>query len=476
MKVRVPSRIAATFASVLLLAHCAQVPVRDDTGRVPMSDRQEVQMGAQAHLAVLKEYARLEQPALQAYVDGVGLQVARQSPRAGLQWHFTVLDSADVNAFSLPGGYVYLTRGILAYLNSEAQLAAVIAHEVGHVSARHGVHQLGTPAAATLESVLEPEAENPTVASMLQRLAPAWASGYGREQEAEAGRLGAGYLAGAGYPPQAMVDTLRALKNQAAAGVSPRGARPPHPYHATFDAGPDDAPLAQAVARANRDAAATPREGRDDYLQRLAGIDFGDSPDQGVLRNNLLLHERLGLAIQFPPGWQVHNRADRVVATNPAGDALLELQAGPKRGRPLDTLQKGVKLDAGARFDSGSLGGLPAAFAAGSQAGRPMVVAAVVLDGAQYLIAGMTRDKSAYERERSALRAAINSFHAITPAEKKSARTYSLQLTPSRPGQTLADLARQSPLGAGAELQLRLINGLYPSGEPKPGELVKIVQ
>jgi predicted Zn-dependent protease len=105
-----------------------------------------------------------------------------------------------------------------------------------------------------------------------------------------------------------------------------------------------------------------------------------------------------------------------------------------------------------------------------------VVVAAVMFNGTQYLIAGIARDKPAYERERSALRAAINSFRAITPAERKAARPYRLQLVTAQPGMTVVSLAWQSPLGADAESQLRLMNDLYPNGEPMPGQLLKIVQ
>lgn len=105
-----------------------------------------------------------------------------------------------------------------------------------------------------------------------------------------------------------------------------------------------------------------------------------------------------------------------------------------------------------------------------------MVAAAVVFSGTQYLLAGMTQDKTAYDRERSALRAAINSFRAITPAEKQAARPYVLQLVTAQPGLTMAGLARKSPLGAEAESRLRLMNDLYPNGEPQPGQLLKIVR
>ena len=468
-------RIVVAIAGVLLLSHCAQVPLDGSEVSEPLPSQDEIALGVEAHQAVLQEYALVDDPALQAYVDAVGQRLARQSPRANLAWHFTVIDSPDVNAFSLPDGHVYMTRGILPYLNSEAELAAVIGHEIGHVTARHGLRQRDTPASAGLGSVLDPDADTQADAPLLRTLAKARVTGYGREHELEADRLGAGYLASSGYAPQAMIDAIGALENQATASRA-RGVSS-GTYHGIHGSQPkDDARRRRLVGQAGASTAAQPSPGGGGYLHKLVGLPVGDSPAQGVLRNNLPLHERLGLALQFPPGWQVHNRRDRVVATNPEGDALLELQAGPRRGRPLDTLQRGVRLDAGARYDSGRLGGFPAAFAAGAQAGKPVVVAAVAFNGSQYLIAGMTRDKPAYERERSALRAAINSFHAITPAEKKAARTYTLQLVTARPGQTMADLARQSPLGADAERQLRLMNGLYPNGEPEPGRLLKIVQ
>jgi predicted Zn-dependent protease len=480
---RVFRRIAVISFGALALTHCAQNPVTGDKDFVLMSEQQEIQMGAQAHQDVLKEYAALDNPGLQAYVNGVGQRLAKQSHRPNLQWHFTVVDSPDVNAFALPGGYVYITRGIMAYLNSEAELAGVVGHEIGHVTARHGVRQQSTATAvglgAVLGSILVPGMNNQAGASLLQTLAQAWTSGYGREHELESDRLGAQYLAKTGYNPQAMIEVIGVLKNQElfAAEQAKRDGRKPRTYHGTFDSHPsNDARLKQVVGEAGKYTVANPRDGRGEYLQKMAGVYFGDSPEQGVIRGNALLHEKLGLAIQFPPGWRVQNRPDRVLALSPKGDALVELQQGPKSDKPLDTLKKGLKLDAGARYDSGNLSGYPAAFVAGAQQGKPVVVAAVVFNGTQYLIAGMAKDKPVYDRERSTLRASINSFRAITPAEKLAARPHVLQLITAQAGTTMAGLARQSPLGADAESQLRLMNDLYPSGEPKPGQLLKIVQ
>ncbi|OZA31294.1 MAG: peptidase M48 Ste24p, partial [Hydrogenophilales bacterium 17-61-9] len=212
---RVFRRIAVTVLGALALTHCAQNPVTGDKDFVLMSGQQEIQMGAQAHQDVLKEYAALNNPVLQAYVDEVGQRLAKQSHRPDLKWHFTVVDSPDVNAFALPGGYVYLTRGIMAYLNSEAELAGVVGHEIGHVTARHGVRQQSASTAAgvgaVLGSILAPGMNNQAGASLLQTLAQSWTAGYGREHELESDRLGAQYLAKAGYNPQAMIAVIGVL-------------------------------------------------------------------------------------------------------------------------------------------------------------------------------------------------------------------------------------------------------------------------
>ena len=181
MNFRIFRRTAGIALGALALTHCAQNPVTGDKDFVLMSEPQEIQMGAQAHLDVLKEVAALDNPGLQAYVDVVGQRLAKLSHRPNLHWHFTVVDSPDVNAFALPGGYVYITRGLMAYLNSEAELAGVVGHEIGHVTARHGVRQQSTSTAAglgaVLGSILVPGLGNQAGATLLQTLAQSWTAG-----------------------------------------------------------------------------------------------------------------------------------------------------------------------------------------------------------------------------------------------------------------------------------------------------------
>ncbi|NWG38570.1 MAG: M48 family metalloprotease [Hydrogenophilaceae bacterium] len=480
---RVVRRIAIAVAGALLLTHCAKNPVSGDKDFVLMSEQQEIQMGAQAHKDVLQEYGVLDNPQLQAYVTRVGKALAAKSHRPHLDWHFTVVDSPEVNAFALPGGYIYITRGIMAYLNSEAELAGVMGHEIGHVTARHGVRQQSAATAAglgaILGSILIPGMDNQAGATLLQQLTQSLVAGYGREHELESDRLGAEYLAKTAYNPQAMVEVIGVLKNQELYDIelAKKEGREPRRYHGLFDTHPsNDTRLKQVVGEANKYKVANPREGREEFIQAMNGVYFGDSPDQGVIRSNALLHEKLGIAVQFPQGWRVQNQSDRVVAINPQSTAMVELKQGPKNAQPIDTLQKNLKLDKGARYEEGSINGNPAAFAAGAKQGKPVLVAAINFNNAQYLLAGMAKDGATYNQNRNAMKSSINSFRALSQQERNLARPHVIRVIQAQPGMTMASLAMQSPLGASAEPQLRLMNDLYPSGEPKPGQLIKIVQ
>lgn len=476
-------RVVVALSGALLLTHCAQNPVTGDKDFVLMSEQQEIQQGAQAHKEVLREYGRVDDKRLQAYVSRVGKRLAAKSHRPNLDWHFTVVDSPQVNAFALPGGYVYVTRGIMAYLNSEAELAGVVGHEIGHVTARHGVRQQSAATVvglgAILGSVLVPGLDSQAGSSLLQAIGQSLVAGYGREHELEADRLGAEYLARAGYNPQAMVEVIGVLKNQERYDIelAREEGREPRRYHGLFDTHPsNDARLQQVVGEANKYQVAKPLENREAYLEVMDGVYFGDSPDQGVIRHNALLHQKLGIAVQFPRGWRVQNQPERVVAVNPQGSALVELRAGPKNARPMDTLRKGLKLDPGARFESGSINGNPAAFAAGALQGKPVLAAAISHDGAQYLLAALARDAGAYNQNRNEMRAAINSFHSLTAEERKQAQPHVIRVIEAGAGTSMAQLAARSPLGKSAEAQLRLMNDLYPAGEPRPGQMIKVVQ
>ncbi|HSS63365.1 MAG TPA: M48 family metalloprotease, partial [Gammaproteobacteria bacterium] len=200
------------------LSACAQNPVTGQSDFVLMDESRELALGRQAHDQILKQYGRYEDRGLQSYVQQVGERLARRSHRADLVYRFTVLDSEEVNAFALPGGYIYITRGMLAMLNSEAELAAVLGHEIGHVTARHSVRQYSAQQAAglgyTVGAIFLPELRTAAAQNVYSLFGGALIRGYGREHELEADGLGAEYLARTGYDPDAMLQVIRVLKAQ----------------------------------------------------------------------------------------------------------------------------------------------------------------------------------------------------------------------------------------------------------------------
>ncbi len=229
--IRRPRRLTlySAFTAVLMLAACgSQVvnPVSGKAERSVMDEQTEVTEGAKAHQGVLQEYGALANPLLQAYVNDIGQRLAKLSHRNQLKWTFTVLDSPEVNAFALPGGYVYVTRGIMAYLDSEAELAGVIGHEIGHVTARHGAQRatrqqnagIGVLAATVLGVLIEGATGVQGAAQAASQIGQSVAAGtvarYSRDQESQADLLGAEYLARNGYNPRNMIDVIAVLKRQ----------------------------------------------------------------------------------------------------------------------------------------------------------------------------------------------------------------------------------------------------------------------
>jgi predicted Zn-dependent protease len=504
---RWPAWLAA--AAALLLTACASVtnPVTGQRELTVMDEREEIAAGAKAHAEVLKEYGVLDAPALQAYVKEVGGKLAAQSHRAGLTWTFTVLDSPEINAFALPGGYVYVTRGIMAYLESEADLAGVLGHEIGHVTARHGAQRatrqsIGGAAvlgATVLGAVLEAATGVRGVARAAGDAAQAGAAGfiasYSREQELQADQLGAEYLARTSYDPTNMIDVIQVLKDQeryAADAARAAGRAPPAAGGNWLASHPSsDQRLADIRNVATLLAASRPGgwadDGRERYLKAIAGLTFGDGREHGVVRGRHFFHEVLGIALTAPAGFRIGNESDQLRFVNPAGDAALVMRLVPpavlqKTGREHEAIFKQALGATAGRSEKLSLGGLPATAFVGQRRdaqGNTGPLEAMLVDGPGgnvYLLGRVARSAEAMDRTRAALREAEASFRPLSAAERAQARPWRLKLVPF-PAGGFAQLARGSPLPELAEQQLRLLNGVYGGhAEPRVGQLVKIVE
>lgn len=483
-----------------LLAACGTAvmnPVSGETELSAMSEADEVAQGQQGHQQVLQEYGAYNNPAVQTYVNALGQRLAAQSHRANLQWHFTVLDSPEINAFALPGGYVYVTRGIMAYMESEADLAGVIGHEIGHVTARHGAQRatrqqqagLGVFAASVLGAVLESQGvvgAGQMAGQVSQNVAAGLIASYGREQELQADVLGAEYLARNRYDPHNMVDVISVLKSQerfaadqakaeGKAAATGAGWLASHPSN--------DQRLQQIRQTAAQYDAKTQYgdEGRERYLKVIAGMSFGESADQGLVRGRNFYHTGLGIALTAPEGWRVQNGATQLALLNPAGDAALLLKpVPPSAGKThAEVLRNGFKPTHG-KSEPTSINGLQATRFTGVRQdaqGQTLALEVTLVsgpDGKIYVLQPAAKDAATLQANRATLRQAEGSFRALTAQDRAAAKAWALRLQ-AFPKGGFAELAKRSALPQ-AEQQLRLINGVYGGGEPKPGQLVKVVE
>jgi len=473
-----------------LLSGCATNPVTGKTDVVTISESQEVEIGRKMHPQILQQYGRYADEGLQGYVNDIGQRIAAKSHRPGLQYTFTVLDSEEVNAFALPGGYVYITRGIMAYLNSEAEIAAVLGHEVGHVTARHAVRQQSGAAAAgigaTLVAVLTGSGD---LASLANMAGQALVRGYGRDMELEADSIGAEYLARLGYDPDAMIDVVRLLKNQEMLEVqmARQEGREPRIYHGVFSTHPDNDTRLKEVVSSARAAGGggEPRpDGREAYLKRIEGLPLGPSREQGVVRGSRFYHGTLGMTVAFPSGWSVQNLPTKVVGTTPQKDAVLQVDAAapPPGAQPGEFLARslpGVPLSGGEDLEVNGLRGYTAiardvALPWGNRG--PARFAVIYYKGLAYRFMGATRLNSAFSQTDPLFLSSIKTFRRLRDNEFALAEPNRIRVVKAAPGTSIEALASRSPIEKYPVERLRLLNDLYPDREPAPGQWVKTVQ
>lgn len=476
-------RALSVLALLAALAGCAVNPATGRTDFVMMSEAQELALGRDAHRQILQQYPRYADEALQAYVQHVGERVARHSHRGQLDYHFTVIDSPDINAFALPGGYIYIHRGLMAYLGSEAELAAVLGHEVGHVTARHGVRQQSQSTAwGILGQAVAMGTGVGAAADVTGALGTAVVRGYGRDMELEADGLGAQYLARGGYDPQAMIEVVRVLKAQedfARDQAARRGEQQPAGgYHGLFDTHPDnDRRLQQVIGPAQALVAGQQEVNREAFLQRLEGLPFGDSAQSGIRRGERFYHRDLDFTLTFAKGWSIVNQPEVLIGHSPDEQLFvaMTLEDNP-RGRDAASLLRqrigAARLRDGAPLQQAGLQGYT-----GPIDGPTPRRAAVILKGDKaYLFVGAVKGRAATVEDDALFVAAINSFRPLQPAERTLAEPLRLHLVRVAPGQTLTSLAADSGLVTDAEATLRLLNNLYPQGEPRPGDWFKTVR
>ncbi len=418
------TRSILAIAALLLVEACARNPVTGKREVMLVSEAQEIAMGREAARQIPQELGLLSDRDLVRLVQTRGTAIARASERPHLPWEFHVVDSPVVNAFALPGGFAYLTRGILAHMNSEAEMTGVLGHEIGHITARHSAQQMSraqlTSLGLGLGMVFVPEVR--PFGDLLQGSLGLLFLKFGRDDESEADRLGVRYSLGQSYDPRPMAAFFDVLAR--------RGERSGEVIPTWLSTHPDPADRGQKILALVRETAPTDARlevGEESFKRMLEGLSFGDDPREGFMEANVFKHPDLKFQITFPQGWRVTNTRQRVLAGS--SDAAFEMTAS-RGASNADPRAQAARVFQSAGLQAGRglslrIGGFPAfvvSFRQQSQAGAIDGDAAFLRDGEMmYQIFAYT-SPDRYARMRTVFRQIFGSFSRLTDPEDLEAQ------------------------------------------------------
>ena len=474
---RVVPAVAAIALGCLVAAGCAVNPATGKRQLSLISEQQEIQLGLENDRQVQAQMGLYEDPDLQAYVQRVGTALALQSERPDLDWKFRVVDDTSVNAFALPGGFIYVTRGILAHLNSEAELAAVLGHEIGHVTARHGVNQMSKAQLAQLGlgvgMILAPEA-----AEQFGGLAQTGMSllflKFSRDDERQADDLGLRYAVRTGYDPRESPHVYEMLERVSAEGDGGRlpGWMSTHPApenrQATMEA---------KIATMGGDFSGTAVD-RAGYFERIDGMTFGEDPREGYFRDERFFHPGMEFRYDFPQGWTVRNQRLAVMGVSPQEDAMIQLTLAnaDSADQALNAFFNQEGIRAGQRWRS-SIGGFPAAsssFLVETQQGTLIgLVAYLSYKGVVFQLLGFAT-QAQWDRYDETIAGSLASFDRLTDPVALAVEPKKLEIVTPRNSIGLAAFA----LSYDATVPVRtlaLINQLDADEFLQPGRPYKSV-
>jgi predicted Zn-dependent protease len=484
---------AGALAGSLLLGGCSTNPATGASSFTGfMSPEQELEVGRDQHPEILKEFGgEVDDPKLKAYVDRIGQRLAKQSEMPDLKFTFTILNSDITNAFALPGGYVYVTRGLMSLASSEAELAGVIGHEIGHVTARHTAQRysrsVATGIAATAVGVLEAVFLGTNIAGQLgQQAGQMYLAGFSREQEFEADTLGVRYLTRGGYSPVAMSTFLAKLQAESALAAELAG-KPGSTNDlnimATHPRTQDRVREAIAAAQAQGAVAPDARLGKEEYLATIDGMEYGGDRRSGFIRNREFIHPSLRFEFEVPSGFQLVNSDKNVMARGPnAATIIFDRDARPQTASmAMPTYLQSVWAR-GARLqgvEQIKINGLDAATGvtrlSGNSGTRDVRLVAIRFDANTiYRFMFMTQPGDTASQNEP-FRRTTYSFRKLGDSEAANVKPLRIRVVTVGAGDTVDTLSRRMAFDTAQAARFRVLNGLQPNDSLRAGDRVKII-
>lgn len=458
-----------------------------------MSPEKEIQVGSEEHPKIVKQFGgEYGDRELAAYVRNLGMALAKTSELPNLPWTFTVLNATDVNAFALPGGYVYVTRGLLALASNEAELAGVLGHEIGHVTARHTAQRYSQAMAANIGvqviGVLGQAAGLGRTGADLASLGANLAlKSYSREQELESDTLGVRYMTRLGYNPEAVVSFFEKLRAQQAIEVKLAGGDESqvdaNNIMATHPRTADR--IQQAIGLAEKNGGTATAYEMGEYLDHVDGLIFGDDPEQGLVRGNAFIHPGLNFRFEVPDGFTIHNLPDIVVATDKAGAVIKFAEADARIVRDIGGMENFLERKWG---DGLGLEDVEWLDVNGMKAvtGRTRVLSGLKQFEVRRILIEQNRDtywRFQFEtpaqdasRYSEDLRRTTYSLRAPTKAELASAQPWKVRVITLGKGATYQSLVDRMAVPEMKAEWFTALNGIGPDDPLIPGQKVKVVK
>ncbi len=452
-----------------------------------MSESQERQLAEQEHPKILEQFGgQYDAPDLQTYLGSIANFLGRVSRRPDIEYRLTILNSPVVNAFALPAGYLYVTRGLLALADSEAEVAGVIAHEIGHVTARHTAERYrNTILAQGLVGLLGAAVQDTELSGLARLVEPGavmFLQSFSREHEHEADLLGVETMSRAGYDPRAMASFLTNLGAQTRldARLSAQGGGGEQVnFFATHPRTVDR--VERTIQAAGGIRVRDPMVARALYLGKIDGLLYGDDPEQGFVRGTSFVHPKLNFRFEVPQGFILLNGQREVVARHPEG-GLIKFDRSPLGSASSiasylsGTWAKDADL---AAVESLNVNGLRAATGTLrlEQNGAPTDLRLVAIRTASNMVDRFVFAAPASLSDSLADRfeQTIFSYRHLSEREARDVKPFQLQRYQVRPGDTVAKLSRMLPYQEMRQERLRVLNGLGPDQQPAVGSLIKLV-
>lgn len=466
----------------MFLSACSTNPATGDnqfTALLPAS--QEASVGAQEHQKVQQTFGDFVDGPVADYVSRIGNKIAAHTERKDVQYKFFVIDSPVVNAFALPGGYIYVSRGLLALANSEAEVAGVLGHEIGHITARHAAERVSQGALVGLgAAILSAAVGDPGVSRAAGLGSELYIKSYSRGQESQADELGVRYISRSGYDTMAMAGFLNSLDQDSKLEQKISGQKESRfNYFSTHPVTHDR--VVQAAAEAQKYAPGKGVQGHETHLNAINGLIYGDSADQGFVRGQSFYHPKLGFTFSVPDGFDIHNSPQQVVATHSASKTIILFDAaGDKQKRdPLTYLTQGwLGGKEVSSPENVTINGFRAGTAAfsGTVQGRPVTIRAVAIEWkpGQYFRFQMAIPTGTSASIVEGLKKTTYSFRRLRDSEKNISPAR-IRVVTADPGQGVSSLAGRMAFRDYREERFRVLNGLKAGESLVAGRQYKIV-